>query len=162
MPGSGKSFLGKKIAEKLNYVFIDLDKVIERKENAPLQQVLDKHGDKKFMELEEKTVFRLKYCPNNCIFSPGGSVIYSPKAMNFLRKKSTVIYLMLPFEAIKKRLINAETRGIVGLKEKGLKNLFYERKPFYERYAHLTLKITPDLTTKEVLIFIKSYEAHSR
>lgn len=141
MAGAGKSSVGKKMAQKLNYRFVDVDKIIEKKTKLKLQQIINNFKEDKFLAIEEETILELGKL-NNYIISPGGSVIYSDKAMEFLKKNSIIIFLNIPFENIQKRLINQETRGIVGLKKKSLKTLFNERLVLYKRYADITIEMT--------------------
>ncbi|MCK5176932.1 MAG: (d)CMP kinase, partial [Candidatus Aenigmarchaeota archaeon] len=49
MAGVGKSFIGKKLAKKLNYDFIDVDELIEKNTNLKLQQIIDKFGERYFL-----------------------------------------------------------------------------------------------------------------
>lgn len=78
MAGAGKSTIGKLLAKKLNFKFIDSDKYIEEKEQMSLQKILDKYGDEKFIKIEEKRVLELLPL-KNCVISPGGSIIFSKK-----------------------------------------------------------------------------------
>ena len=75
MAGVGKSVTGKELAKRLDYGFIDIDEIIEKKANLKLQQIIDDLGDDKFLAIEERTVLGLDKL-ENCIISPGGSVIY--------------------------------------------------------------------------------------
>jgi len=140
MPGAGKSSIGKLLAKKLNYKFIDGDKLIESF-TGKLQDFLDKEGDEEFIKIEEKMVLNLN--GTNQVFSPGGSCVLSKKAMHHLKKISLIIYLDVPFEIIKDILesTNLNTRGIVGLKKMGLKKLFDFRTLLYKKYAELTIKL---------------------
>jgi shikimate kinase len=133
MPGVGKSFIGKKIALKLGYEFVDIDEIIEKENGMSIQKLLDKVGKEKFIELEGKAVLNLE--GEEKIISPGGSVIYSNEAMKFLKKNSKIFYLKDYMEKIKKRVHNFNSRGIVGLKEKSFDELFLEREKLYEKYA---------------------------
>jgi len=143
MPGVGKSVIGKELAKRLNYKFLDIDKIIEKKTKLNLQQIIDKFGDDKFLEIEEKTILELgKF--DNCIISPGGSIIYSAEAMKFLKKNSVVVFLDFSLKSIKNRISNLPTRGIVGLKKKGLEALFNERMTLYKKYADITVKMSED------------------
>ncbi|RLG14690.1 MAG: hypothetical protein DRN66_01430, partial [Candidatus Nanohalarchaeota archaeon] len=82
MAGVGKSFIGKHLAERLNCTFVDIDEVIEKKTSLTLQQIIDTHGEEEFLKIEERAILRLNGF-NNSIISPGGSIIYSKKAMDF-------------------------------------------------------------------------------
>ena len=140
MAGSGKSFLGELLAKKIGYEFVDVDKVIES-HGEKLQDIIDKKGEDAFLKIEEKTILGLK--GNKKIFSPGGSCVYSSKAMNYLRKISLVVFINVSYNIIKKRLEKAglHKRGIVGLKNKPLRELYHTRKPEYEKYAHVEIKL---------------------
>jgi shikimate kinase len=144
MAGVGKSVIGKELAQRLDYEFIDVDEVIEKKIKLKLQQIIDNFKEDRFLEIEEKTILELGEL-NNCIISPGGSVAYSVEAMKFLKKNSVIVFLKAPFESIQKRLTNQETRGIIGLK-KGLKTLFDERLILYKEYADVTIDMPDDFS----------------
>ena len=59
MAGAGKTSVGKALAEKLNYKFIDTDKVIEDTHKSSLQGLLERYGYLKLREIEEKEVLGL-------------------------------------------------------------------------------------------------------
>ena len=142
MAGVGKSKVGRVLAKKLNYDFIDVDEIIEKNSKLKLQQIIDQFGDDEFMKIEEKAILGLGKL-NNCIVSPGGSAAYSANAMEFLKKISVVVFLNAPFIVVDK-VKNRLTRGIVGLKGKGLRSLFEERLPLYRKYADVILDLDED------------------
>src|SRR5690349_15088221 len=84
MFGSGKSTVGRLLAQKLRYHFVDVDHLIEGKFRMPLQKVLDKLGMKGFMKMEDEVLQALRYW--HCVIAPGGSAIYYPKGMRQLKK----------------------------------------------------------------------------
>jgi shikimate kinase len=141
MAGAGKSAIGKALAARLGYGFIDIDEVIEEKTGLKLQQILDDSGDDAFLDIEEKAVLELGEM-DECVISPGGSVAYSAAAMNFLKKNSVVVFLNAPFESIEERLSDKEARGIVGFKEKSLKTLYRERQNLYRTYGDIEIETT--------------------
>ncbi len=143
MPGVGKSAIGRQLALRLNYRFIDVDEIIEDRNKLKLQEILDGFGDSKFIDIEKKAVLELGKI-DNCVIAPGGSVIYSPEAMEFLKGISLIVFLDASFKTIQRRLRNLDVRGIVGLKKKGLKALFNDRLVLYNRYAGLTIEIDDD------------------
>ncbi len=150
MPGVGKSTIGRNLARKLGCKFVDIDKIIEKKTKLKLQKVLDKLGDKKFLQLEEETILELGNF-ENCLISPGGSAIYSTKAMKFLREKSIIIFLDDSLENIRSRISNFSTRGIVGLKKKNLKKLFNGRRILYKKYADITIKMPKNFNLGKIV-----------
>jgi shikimate kinase len=143
MAGAGKSVIGRKLAEALHYKFIDIDERIENKFGLKLQEVLDQLGEQRFLEIEERTILELGPL-NQTVISPGGSAIYSAKAMAFLKGCSVVVFLKAPFETIKKQISNLSSRGIVWKKRDDLKLLYEERRPLYETYADITIETSKD------------------
>ena len=141
MAGVGKTTVGKELAKRLNYKFIDIDNLIEEKNKMKLQQIVSSFGDEKFIEIEEKAVLELGRLENT-IISTGGSIIYSKNAMNYLKNNSKIVFLNGSFETIEKNLKNQRTRGLVRLKT-SLKELFYERLPLYRKYADISINV-PD------------------
>ncbi|NHN34082.1 shikimate kinase [Paenibacillus sp. S3N08] len=144
MSGAGKSTLGVLLAKALGMDYVDTDIVIQQHEGRLLQDIIDNDGIEKFMEVEEKTVSKLQL--KNCIISTGGSVIYSENAMNVLKQGGQIIYLHVPYEEIKRRLINITTRGIVIKKGNSLKDVYEERVPLYMKYSDKTL----DCSNKDI------------
>lgn len=140
MSGVGKSQIGKLLSEKLNYRFIDIDRIIENANGKKLQDILDSLEDERFIELEENAILSIGKTTNSVI-SLGGSSIYSDRAMNFLKSISKIVFLNAPLEKIKRRTVNFSERGIVGLKKKGLEKLFEERLTLYKRYAGITIDL---------------------
>ncbi len=160
MPGVGKSVIGRELAIRLGYAFIDTDVTIEKRAGLKLQQILDTYGEEKFMEFEEQAALDIGKA-DKCIISPGGSIIYSEKAMKFLAENSRVIYLKMSFSGIRKRLANMDTRGIVGLKKKGLRALFDERSVLYEQCADIKIEL-PDENDLDTVVKTIMWEAFGR
>jgi len=153
MPGVGKSFIGKRLATVLGYKFLDIDDVIVEREGKKLQDIIDERGNDEFMEIEERCILELDDIDGH-ILSPGGSVVYSTDAAGFLKRNSIIVYLRDDFENIRKRIKNLESRGIVGLKEKGLRGLFEERTKLYEKYADIIIDVdefSADTIVKRIL-----------
>ena len=71
MPGSGKSTVGVLLAKTLGYQFIDTDLVLQRREGALLQDILDQRGVEAFLDAEEAAVKALE-C-TRAVIAPGGS-----------------------------------------------------------------------------------------
>ncbi|MDW7732215.1 MAG: shikimate kinase [Methanolobus sp.] len=140
MPGAGKSSVGRALARHLGYCFIDTDILIQEHSGAALQELIDERGDTALIGVEEGCILSLEL-QDNCIISTGGSVIYSEKAMLFLQERSCIIFLDVPFGIIKMRLFNLDTRGVVGLKDKGLYQLYKERSRLYTEFANIRIKV---------------------
>lgn len=153
MAGVGKSTVGEKLAKRLNYKFLDVDEIIEKTNKLKLKQMIDKFGEDEFLKIEEKAILSLNKLNklDNFIISPGGSVIYSKKAMKFLKKISIIVFLKTSFKNIKRNLVYPEERGIVGFKKKSLRTLFNERAVLYKKYADVIIKIPEEFDIEVVI-----------
>ncbi|WP_340819066.1 shikimate kinase [Methanolobus sp. WCC4] len=140
MPGAGKSSAGQKLASMLGYEFIDTDKLVIDGSGTGLQNIVNDLGDMALVRAEEQSILGLDL-KDDCIIATGGSVVYSEKAMQFFKERSTIVYLDVPFGTIVSRLSNLSTRGVVGLKEKGLNGLYEERTVLYRSFADHTIKV---------------------
>ncbi|ETA67420.1 shikimate kinase [Methanolobus tindarius DSM 2278] len=140
MPGAGKSSAGIKLASVLGYEFIDTDKLVIDDSGKGLQDIVNDLGDIALLKAEEQSIVSMEL-KDNCIIATGGSVVYSEKAMNFLKNNSVIVYLEVPFGTIVSRLSNLTTRGVVGLKEKGLHGLYEERTGLYSSFADYKIEI---------------------
>ncbi|MDP3965283.1 MAG: shikimate kinase, partial [bacterium] len=139
MAGAGKSHIGNLLAKKLGLEFIDVDRHLwERTYRKTVQEILDERGEKWFLDEEERLIIDHTKGKDGLLISPPGSVVYQPKAMAHLKAISKVIYLRVPFETIEARLKGTPPRGIVGLGNKTLRELYDERTPMYESNADLT------------------------
>ena len=143
MAGAGKTSVGQALAKKINYKFIDTDKVIEDMYKSSLQELLDSYGYIKLREIEEKEVLKLSI--DGSIISTGGSVVYGSKAMNFLKENSTIIFLEMSLEQIYERNINFLNRGFAKHPDQSIEEVFAERTKLYKRYEDLTVTNNSDI-----------------
>ena len=137
MFGSGKSTVGKILAQKLRYHFVDVDHLIEMKFRKSLQKVLDGLGMKKFMKMEEAALLALRNW--HCVVSPGGSAVYYPKGMNHLKSLGPRVFLKVSLPDLKRRLPDWSKRGVVCRGGSTLPALYRERAPLFRKYADLTV-----------------------
>ncbi|HML25686.1 MAG TPA: shikimate kinase [Methanomethylovorans sp.] len=140
MPGSGKSSIGREVARILEYDFVDIDQLVRKKAGLPLQDIIDAKGDEALVQLEEKVVLGLSI-GDGIVISPGGSIVYSDKAMDRLKERTIIIFLHTPLSRVKQQINNQDSRGIVGLKGRSFEKLFAERFPLYQKYADMSIDI---------------------
>jgi shikimate kinase len=138
MPGAGKSTMGVILAKTLGRHFIDTDIVAQETKGRLLQEIIDEEGTGAFLETEEKTILSLR-C-HHTVIATGGSVVFSGKAMEHLRKDGVIVYLNISFEEMVRRLNNITTRGIVLAAGQGLREMYNQRVPLYEKYADITIE----------------------
>jgi shikimate kinase len=141
MAGAGKSYVGKRLAKKMGMQFIDVDRDLwEVTYGNPIQEILDEHGEKWYVDEEERLIIEHTKGKDGLIISPPGSVAYQPKAMKHLQTISKIVYLKVPYKVVEGRLKGAPPRAIIGLGRKSLRELYDERHPLYEKYADFTVE----------------------
>ena len=104
-----------------------------------LHQIINERGISGFLAVENQV--NSSICDDHAVISTGGSVIYGKEAMEHLSALGTVVYLRIPFEIMKERLGDYTHRGVVMPSGGTLEEMYRERAPLYEQYAHLTVDV---------------------
>lgn len=160
MPGSGKSTVGVLLAKAMGYDFVDIDLVIQHREGALLQELLDTRGTAAFLDAEEAAVCSVQ-CQDS-IIAPGGSAICREKAAEHLRSLGPVVYLKTPLEELERRIRNLSSRGIAMEPGQTLADVMAFRAPLYDKYADLVVDCpmgqTPDQTVRLVMERLRSVQ----
>lgn len=145
MPSCGKSTLGVLLAKQLGYRFIDSDLLIQESEGKLLHEIIAEKGKSEFISIEERV--NAAITENNAVIATGGSVIYGEKAMENLKKLGKIVYLELSYDEMCARLGDYSHRGVVMRSGTTLADMYAERKPLYEKYADITVRVcNADLT----------------
>ena len=138
MMGSGKTSIGKLVAQELNFTFIDTDLEIEKKLNLSVKEIFENYGETLFRK-KEFDVFKLFGNRNNIIISSGGGSFCNPSTYDLIKKNYLSVWLDVNEEILFNRLKrNQKKRPLLyGLKENELrnkvKNLISERKDCYNK-----------------------------
>lgn len=146
---SGKTTVGKALAELLGYRFIDTDKAIEEKHKMTVNDIFKNYGEKYFRQLETNALCELSD-NNNCVISVGGGTVLKSENIDILRKNGKIINLAPNFEIIAERISEAsKTRPLMNGKSiEEIKNLFHFRQPYYDN-CDIKLKITEAMSAEE-------------
>ena len=137
MPASGKSTVGVILAKILGMDFIDTDILIQQREGARLNQIIEVSGIDEFLKKEEQALLSLEV--SNTVIATGGSAVYSDAAMKHLADGSEVIYLKAQLDEIKKRLGDIKERGVVLKPGESIEEMYKTRTALYETYADITV-----------------------
>jgi shikimate kinase len=160
--GSGKTTIGKKLANYLKYDFIDLDKLIESKAGMSIPDYFAAHGEEEFRRLEREVLQKTHY-PENVIVATGGGAPTYDDNMEWMNENGKVAYLSLPPKALASRLESSNTDRplIKNMKGDELVNFITakleEREPFYNQ-SKCVVSAT-DLTAERLAYYLNlSYE----
>ena len=148
--GTGKSVIGKKLAQRLKMSFIDTDNLIEEKIELTIPQIFSKFGESYFSKLEKSVIQEVVKRENTVISAGGGAVLDVENRENF-KSNGYVICLSASPEMIIKRMNKANYRPLLkgdDLKQK-VEDLLFSRSSFYAQ-ADYTID-TSNLNPKEVV-----------
>ena len=137
MPGAGKSTMGVILAKVMGYRFLDSDLIIQEQEKRLLREIIEQEGQEGFLEIENRVNASIR--TERSVIATGGSVIYGEEAMRNLQSIGTVVYIQLSYRTINERLGNIRQRGVVLKEGQSLYDLYEERCPLYQKYAHLII-----------------------
>ncbi len=137
MPGSGKSTVGVVLAKALGLRFVDVDLLIQEREGALLQTLIDTRGVERFLDLERDAICSLR-C-RGTVVAPGGSCVCRDESIAHMRGLGTVVYLELPLAEVAGRIHNQSSRGIALSPGQTLADVYQYRAPLYARCAHITV-----------------------
>ena len=136
MPGTGKSVVGRALAERLNFTFVDVDDLIVEAAGKSLPEILRTEGLEAFLALEGQvgeTLDRERH-----VIATGGSMVLSEKAMEHLKEDSITVWLETPLSQISERMPeDLWDRGIAAAPELDIREIYAQRKPYYAKYADL-------------------------
>jgi len=155
--GSGKTTIGKKLANYLKYDFIDLDKLIETKVGMSIVEYFELHGESAFRDLEREVLQKTDF-PENVIIATGGGAPCFGDNMEWMNKNGLVAYLSLSPKALAHRLENSKTdrpliRHLKGDELEGfISAKLAEREPFYNQSKFVVS--ASDLTAERLAFYL--------
>lgn len=136
MPGTGKSVVGRALAERLGYTFVDVDDLIVRDAGKTLAEILRESGLEAFLALEGRIGRELEV--ENTVIATGGSMVLSGAAMAHLKENGVAVWLETPLSQLTERMPEDLTdRGIAAPSGMTLREIYRQRTPLYAQYADL-------------------------
>ncbi len=147
MMGSGKSTVGKALAETLGAIHCDTDALIT-KTHGEISAIFQRDGEARFRELETETVRGLSG-KDGLVVSTGGGLVLKQDNVRLLRKNGKIVYLRAKLETLEMRLRGDNQRPL--LREQGaLERLMASRAPTYEGVADFVVDVD-EKTPKEIV-----------
>ena len=134
LPGSGKSTVGRIVAEHLGAAFIDIDAVLIRRMQMPISRIFGEFGEQRFRELEREAMeATLADVPS--VVTPGGGWAAQAGALESARPRCYVIFLKTLVTTAATRVAEGEMRPLLDGENplERMRRLSHEREPFYRR-----------------------------
>jgi len=160
LPGSGKSTVGKLVAEALNTAVIDIDSLLVREMGMPVAQIFGMLGEAKFREMERAAVAAAQ-ARESCVIVPGGGWAAQPGQLAEAKRVGLVIYLKCQATTASKRSEQGEARPLLAGVDPGqrMRALLTEREPFYLLADHQvnTENVPPEAVAAEVMTLARQH-----
>ena len=153
--GSGKTTVGKVLADFLGCPFMDLDDLVVKKAGKSIPDIFAQDGEPAFRELEAQVLRKTvaKYAESAAVLALGGGAVLTPASAALLREKAVCIYLRATLDTLLARLAG-ETAGRP-LADASLADRLASREPIYEETAHVIIDtdgLSQDEVADEIII----------
>ncbi len=142
LPGGGKSTVGRQLARRLGWSFVDSDTVLEERLGMPIRQFFEQHGEVAFRDHEEAVIDELSRGQGapKVLATGGGALLREPNRQR-LKSRCTVVYLRSTPEELYRRLRHDTQRPLLQVADPlgKLRELHGQRHGLYEATAHYSV-----------------------
>lgn len=140
--GVGKTTVGRLLAHKLNYAFLDSDQWIESSMNQSIPSIFSSKGENVFRDIESMVIDDLTN-QSNIVLSTGGGAILRETNRQYLHDRGVVIFLDLSPEKIFARIQHDKNRPLLQTENPlaTMKSIYDSRKAMYLDTAHYHLSV---------------------
>lgn len=162
--GTGKTVVGKVLAEKLGREFVELDSLIEQKAGKSIPDIFQQHGETAFREIEIEATKEVSK-DNKLVIACGGGIVLNKINIDRLRERSRLVCLTASPKVILKRVSGDwGKRPLLTVDNKALnvRELLKFRKPFYDRAADITIdtsKLDAAFVVEQIIEKLKEDES---
>jgi len=162
--GTGKTVVGRLLAEKLGKEFIELDALIEKKAGKSIPEIFRQDGEIRFRELEIDTA-REVADKENAVIACGGGIVLNKINIDRLKTTCAIVCLTAsPAVILKRTSGDKDGRPLLAVTERALqiKELMKFRRPFYERAAEITVNtsgMNPDSVAGRIIEILRENES---
>lgn len=136
--GSGKTTMGRRLADSMNWSFVDLDEQIENQVGLSVAEIFEQKGEPEFRKIEASVLGEVSKSNNQIVATGGGTPMHSPN-LHTMQQSGLVVYLQASTEELKRRLLeDGNSRPLLRDKSDALLETFItdhlkSRIPVYEK-----------------------------
>ncbi len=163
--GSGKSSVGRILADRLGYELVDTDALLEERAGAPIARIFREQGEPAFRALESEVLSAVAGRRRSVIATGGGAPAHPPNRDFFIREDA-VFHLRVSLEAARQRTgesaadsrNTATDRPLLAQDEAAVRRLYQGRQPVYEELGRSvdTDGKTPAAVADEIMSLLRS------
>ncbi len=155
MMGTGKTSLGKVLAGRLGWRFVDTDHQIEAQQGQTITEIFASQGETAFRAMEAQTIKETVQAGGQCIIATGGGCVENEDSLRLLSEGTILVWLQSSPEEIFARIQQDPARPLLQDADplQRLTDLLVRRKPFYAKAAiHVYTNDEKPLETLEFLL----------
>lgn len=151
--GSGKTTLGRLLANHFSTTFIDSDEIICQRTGVDIPTIFEKEGEVGFRQREAQVIQEL-CCLKNIVLATGGGAVLKSENRQAMKQNGIVIYLHTQPETLFNRTQNDKNRPLLQVNNplKRFQDLYAMRDPLYRETANIILDVHPQQNTQQTLI----------
>ncbi len=140
--GTGKTSVGRVLAEQKKWNFVDLDELIELQQQRRIVDIFAKYGEAYFRKIEKKALKQVA-TQDKFVVACGGGIVLDPQNIKLMKKTGTVVCLSANCETILKRVSSSTQRPILNVAKprERIEHLLKMRAPYYAQ-AHAIIDTT--------------------
>jgi len=151
---TGKSSVGRLLAKKLKWNFVDTDKLIEDHVKLKIEDIVLKKGWEEFRKIEKEVVKKVSSADKHVI-STGGGVVLDKENVERLKRNGWIVWLKAEPDTIKKRMLKDQASGLIrpaltkdgSIKE--IEKLLRIRTPLYKEASDFAID-TDSLSQRQI------------
>ena len=161
--GTGKTVVGRALAERLGKEFVELDALIARQAGKTIPEIFRQDGEVAFRELEIEAAREIAG-KKNVVIAGGGGIVLNKINIDRMRRECLMVYLTASPEVILKRTSTGRNeRPLLKMADRDatVRELLEFRQPFYERAADITIetsKLDVGSVVKQIIERVKEAE----
>ena len=165
--GTGKTVVGKKIAEIMGRIFLDIDSEIEKVLKCAISEIFDRYGEEKFRKKESDILSSISG-RNNLVVSTGGGIVLNTENLEKMKKSGLVVTLIARPEIICERLREDASRPLLANldereKLEEIKRLIFMRAGLYIKGNYIidTSDLNSDIVAQNIIDYYNEWEINS-
>ncbi|HYW85550.1 MAG TPA: shikimate kinase [Spirochaetia bacterium] len=155
--GSGKSSVGRILADRLGYELVDTDALLEERAGAPIPRIFREQGEPAFRALESEVLASVADRTRSVIATGGGAPAH-PANREFFTREDAVFHLRVSLKAARERTGENADRPLLAQDPETVRGLYQGRQSVYEKLGQSvdTDGRTPDAVADEIMRLLRN------